>query len=130
MRGALGKSGVVSSAGHGSRRASFKLFFYLEILAGGFFPLCAVAFLVTVDAIPSSVALLYAGIWYGAELLLARALAWPLSYRSFALPLVRDAMLPFLWVAAMCGGGFVWRGNEMHVRSATLSSGDLQLAEE
>ena len=33
----------------------------------------------------------------------------------------------FLWGAAMCGNGFVWRGSEMTVRRA--SEGGLQLAE-
>ena len=61
--------------------------------------------------------LAFAVLWYGAEALLAATLRWPLSARSIPLWIARDLMLPWLWLAAISGGGFAWRGNEMHVRA-------------
>ena len=62
------------------------------------------------------------------EALLAATLRWPLSVWAIPLWVARDLMLPWLWLAAISGGGFAWRGNEMHVRRRR--AGDLQLAEE
>ena len=61
--------------------------------------------------------------------LLAAALGWPLSRRSLPLWILRDLMLPVLWLAALCGNGFDWRGNEMTVRHFRATR-DLQLAQE
>jgi ceramide glucosyltransferase len=112
------------------RRVSFGLYFYPEIFSGGFLPMCAAGALVAVGAIPLTLALLFALLWYGAEALLAAALGWPLSARSLVLWIGRDLMLPWLWLAAMSGGGFAWRGNEMNVRRPHRAAGKLQLAEE
>jgi len=112
------------------RRVSFKLFFLPEILAGGFFPILALAGLVAAGAVPSVVLPLALAGWYGAEAWLARAMGWPLSLRAPLLWILRDLMLPPIWVAALCGHGFNWRGNEMSVRAAPRRAGDLQLAEE
>jgi ceramide glucosyltransferase len=71
-----------------------------------------------------------AALWYGAEASLAAALDWPLSLRSPLLWVARDLMLPWLWLSALCGDGFAWRGNEMNVRRARGAAGELQLAEE
>ena len=53
--------------------------------------------------------------WYGAEVVLARSAGWPSSPRSIIAWIVRDLMLPVLWVLAWTGGSFVWRGNQMTV---------------
>ena len=37
------------------------------------------------------------------------------TMRALAASLIRDAALPILWVAALAGHGFVWRGTEMAV---------------
>jgi ceramide glucosyltransferase len=110
------------------RRVSIGLYFYPEILSGGFLPLCIAAVLAALGALPIGLAAAFAVFWYGAEALLAATLRWPLSARSIPLWIARDLMLPWLWLAAISGGGFAWRGNEMHVRRRR--PGDLQLAEE
>jgi ceramide glucosyltransferase len=112
------------------RRASFKLFFLPESLAGGFFPLLAAGLLVGSGEIPLAWGLAIGTFWYGAEALLAGALGWPLSIRSPLLWVLRDAMLPWLWIAAWAGSGFVWRGNAMDVRHPSLAGADLTLAED
>jgi hypothetical protein len=65
---------------------------------------------------PSFVAL-FVG-WYGAELLLAQRMGWPISPRIAVLMLVRDLALPALWVAGWTGNTFVWRGNAMDIKIA------------
>ena len=112
------------------RRVSFGLYFYPEIFSGGFPPLCTAGALVAAGALPATPVLLFAALWYGAEAALAAAMDWPLSLRSIPLWIARDIMLPGLFLAALCGGGFAWRGNEMNVARAQLATPDLQLAEE
>jgi ceramide glucosyltransferase len=54
-----------------------------------------------------------AAVWYGAEAALAHAAGWHLSLRSPAAFILRDILLPLLWIGGCLGRGFVWRGNEM-----------------
>lgn len=99
------------------RRASFPLFFAPELLAGGALPIAGTVVLAA-DGLwtPGAVAV-YAALWYGAEIALDRVSGWPISWRGVAAKLVRDAALPALWVAALTGNGFTWRGNTMTVGS-------------
>jgi len=53
--------------------------------------------------------------WYGSEVLLARAAGWELSLRAPLVWILRDLLLPVLWVNAWTGSSFVWRGNHMHL---------------
>jgi ceramide glucosyltransferase len=48
-------------------------------------------------------------------MLLAAAAGWHLSARYPFYCVARDLLLPVLFVNAMRGDGFVWRGNEMQV---------------
>ncbi len=51
-------------------------------------------------------------VWYAVEALLAYAAGWPFSLRIGLLCILRDALLPLLWIAAWTGNKFEWRGNE------------------
>jgi ceramide glucosyltransferase len=98
------------------RRASFFLYFALEIFSGGVLPTIAVAVVAHEMGWPVALcALAYAAFWYGGEMLLAAAADWhtPLLYPLYGL--LRDLLLPVLFVAALKGNDFVWRGNEMQV---------------
>ncbi len=105
------------------RRASFPFYFSLEILSGGVPPAIAVIGLALLAAIPVLPALIaFLGIWYGAEWLLAAKAGWHHSRWSIATYMLRDLMLPVLYVNAWLGRGFEWRGNDMRaVESARLS---------
>jgi ceramide glucosyltransferase len=98
------------------RRDSFPAFYGLEIAAGAMLPLAAA---VTVaDAAGYSIALTAGGflsVWYGAEALLASAAGWHLSLLYPLHAMVRDALLPVLWLNGWRGRGFVWRGSVMSV---------------
>jgi hypothetical protein len=43
---------------------------------------------------------------------------------------MRDIMLPAIWIGAVSGNEFVWRGNAMNIEKAPETAGSLQLAEE
>jgi ceramide glucosyltransferase len=94
------------------RRATFRHYYALEILVGGFWPLLgAVSVAAALEAPVISATLAFAMLWYGAEALLVLAAGWHLSWRSPLLWMLRDLLLPVLWVNGWIGTGFVWRGN-------------------
>lgn len=94
------------------RRASFPHLYVLEILAGGlppFLSLIAAAWLTSIDAAAAAFAFLI--VWYAPEFLLARLSGWPPSIIAM---LLRDLVLPPLFVAGLMGNGFEWHGHRMH----------------
>ena len=98
------------------RRASFFLYFAPEILSGGVLPMIAVAFLAHEFGWPVALCMIaFGAFWYGAEMLLAAAADWhaPALYPLYGIG--RDLLLPVLFVAALKGNDFIWRGNEMQV---------------
>jgi ceramide glucosyltransferase len=101
------------------RRASFKLFFLPELVSGGFAPLAAVAFLVGTETLPLVAFLGLAAVWYGAEFVLARLAGWHFSTQSVPALLLRDLLIPPLWILAWTGNGFNWRGNAMQIERAS-----------
>jgi ceramide glucosyltransferase len=98
------------------RRASFMLYFLPEILSGGVLPMIAVAILANAFDLPLVLSVgTFGAFWYGAEMVLAAAAGWhvPKLYPLYGL--TRDLLLPALFVSALQGSDFVWRGNEMQV---------------
>jgi ceramide glucosyltransferase len=98
------------------RRDSFPAFYSLEVGSGVLLPLAAISFLAaaTEASIPLAVGSFLA-LWYGAEMLLAAVAGWhlPLLYPVHAM--LRDVLLPLLWLDGWRDRGFVWRGNAMSV---------------
>jgi ceramide glucosyltransferase len=98
------------------RRASFLPYFLPEALAGGVLPMIAAAIVASAIGLPP---VLCAGalgaFWYGAEMVLAAAAEWHLPFLYPLYGLTRDLLLPVLFVNALRGNDFVWRGNEMQV---------------
>ena len=98
------------------RRASFLFYFLPEILSGGILPSIALAFVASqVGLHPIPTVGLFAVLWYCGEMLLSAAADWPISPFSPFFGLIRDLMLPALFVSALRGNDFTWRGNEMKV---------------
>ncbi len=106
------------------RRATFKWFFVPEILTGSALPLiaCGWAAAAAGASVPGAV-LALAVLWYGSEAMLARAAGWHLSVRSPAIWMLRDVLLPVLWVHAWIGSSFVWRGNHMRLAGGGTTTG-------
>lgn len=98
------------------RRATFKWFFVPEIFVGAVPPLAFAALAASLAGWPvlgTLPPLVVA--WYALEALLAYAAGWPFSPRMFALCMLRDILLPVLWITAWTGDKFEWRGNAMTV---------------
>jgi ceramide glucosyltransferase len=103
------------------RRITFKLYFVPEIFSGGFAPVVAAAATAAAGGWPMAGTVLpFMAAWYAAEALLALLADWQFSPRSIAVWMLRDALLPLLWIAAWAGNEFEWRGNAMTVAAADL----------
>ncbi|HWJ76227.1 MAG TPA: ceramide glucosyltransferase [Kaistia sp.] len=102
------------------RRVTFPLFFCAELVVGGLFPILAMVFLAAVGAVPDWTVAAFAFAWYGAEVLMAIGLGWRAGVRPTLALIVRDLLLPALWLAAVSGSGFEWRGNQMNVKKDSL----------
>ena len=95
------------------RRVSFPLCFALEIFSGGIWPSVMVAAAAGLTGLPLWIGFVFAAVWYGAEALFARRLGWHWNWRSPFLSLLRDLLLPLLWIEGWLGREFQWRGNAM-----------------
>jgi ceramide glucosyltransferase len=104
------------------RRDSFKLCFVPEITAGGVLPLAAAAFVACEADFPLAGIPALAAIWYGCEAALAFAAGWHLTLRSPLAWMMRDLLLPALWLSGWLGSTFVWRGNEMLIQASSEPS--------
>jgi ceramide glucosyltransferase len=98
------------------RRDTFMLYFLPELLAGGVLPLAACTIVAAAHYLPIAGTLAaYAALWYAAEAILAVAAGWHRSWRSPLAWLVRDLLIPVLWLASWMRNDFVWRENTMHI---------------
>lgn len=98
------------------RRVTFPMFFAPEVLLGALPPLVfavAAAVLAGVN-VPAVAAAVVAAI-YLPELALGLAKGWRVSLISLPAILVRDIMLPLVWIRSWGNGAFVWRGNAMTI---------------
>jgi ceramide glucosyltransferase len=87
-----------------------------EILSGGVLPMIGAAILAHAlgwPVLPFISA--FALFWYGSEMALAAASGWHVSPLHPLYGFIRDLMLPALFVAALRGNDFIWRGNAMQV---------------
>jgi ceramide glucosyltransferase len=105
------------------RRGTFRLFFLPEILTGGLVPLAAGTACVAAAGGPAVlVAGAFAAAWYGGEALLAHTAGWHLSWRSPFAWMLRDALLPALWLKGWEDKDFIWRGTTMRVAHRNSST--------
>ncbi|MGN6747304.1 MAG: ceramide glucosyltransferase [Xanthobacteraceae bacterium] len=98
------------------RRARVLIYFLPEILSGGVLPMLCAAILAHARGWPElPLVAIFALSWYGSEMLLAATCRWHVSPFHPLYGLLRDLMLPALFIAALRGNDFVWRGNAMQV---------------
>ena len=102
------------------RRVTFPLFFVPEIGSGVLLPTLLVALWAGSFAGLVGAACL-AALCYGAEYQLAIRAGWHRSPRMLAAFLVRDALIPAIWLGAWVRSAIVWRGNAMDVRPRRAS---------
>lgn len=109
------------------RRITFPGLFATEVLTGCLLPLAALAFAANASEMPPALtAAAFAGLaimWLGSEAALARVAGWHLSWQSPIAWLLRDALLPAVWVHAWLGDGYAWRGNEISTAASGARAG-------
>ena len=98
------------------RRRTFPSYFLPEILTGSLPPALAGTIASALLGGPvTAIALAIIAFWLAAEAALARAAGWPLSWRSPFAWLVRDVLIPLIWLRAYTAGGYEWRGNRISI---------------
>ncbi|NBX10527.1 MAG: hypothetical protein EBR05_12200, partial [Marivivens sp.] len=95
------------------RRMGFPALYAAEVLSGIAVPMLLTLFLTLNGTLNWASLLALPILWFGLEYLLARRAGWPAKPRDIATWIMRDAMIPALWVAGWRGQGFEWRGNSM-----------------
>jgi ceramide glucosyltransferase len=90
------------------RRATFPALYALELAAGAALPLACAIVAATLCEAPEA-AVLFAGLWWGAEWAFAAAAGWPAGPRAVLAFMVRDALLPVLWALGWSGASVAWR---------------------
>lgn len=101
------------------RRFGFLSLFIPEILMGLVPALTAAIWLAASGTFSWGVPPLLVFSWYAAEWGMAKVMGWPHRPRDVLAMLLRDIMLPALWVWCWTGRGFSWRG---HIREAVPSA--------
>ena len=105
------------------RRATFPFCFATEFITSSVWTLLAAAIAAPeLHLAASSAVLLAALVWYGSEAALAMAAGWPLSRWTLVAWLVRDLVLPWLWVQGWAGGQVEWRGAPISVGQEELAA--------
>lgn len=98
------------------RRATFLPYFVPELFTGSFFPALAAAFAAPeFEMNPALVWLSLVAAWLAGEGLLAARAGWHFKVGSPLAWLMRDLLIPVLWVQGLTGSDFTWRGNTMTV---------------
>lgn len=90
------------------RRDGFAGLFMAEPLNGALLPVIAA----TLSVGPWGGAAL-AAVFYGSEVIFCRVMGWPVRPLTLLAMMLRDVMIPVLWLATFRGRGIVWRGTAM-----------------
>ncbi|MFT4020655.1 MAG: ceramide glucosyltransferase [Acinetobacter sp.] len=100
------------------RRVGFLWLFLPEILLGSVPVLISTIYLASIRIIPSFMPLLVFIVWYGLEWGMAKKQQWPHALRDIVAMIMRDMLLPMLWIWCWAGKNFVWRGNAMTTQNS------------
>ena len=95
------------------RRDGFPALFVAEIAQGPLVPALAALGLMAAGVMPGWALAGLALLWYGAEWALARIAGWPCGARDLLAFVLRDALLPAIWVRTWRGTEFTWRGTHL-----------------
>jgi ceramide glucosyltransferase len=99
------------------RRKTFPLYYAPEILTTAAVPCFVAAYAAfMMDWSVGGAILAVVLAWYLPEILLAVVTGWHLSWRMPLMFVLRDLLLPVIYIDAWFVDNFVWRGNEMSVR--------------
>jgi len=105
------------------RRLTFPGWFALEPLTGSVAPLLMAAIAAPeFDVEPALAVGALAITWFGAEALLARIGGWHLSWRSPLAWLLRDLLIPVIWLRAWTVNTYQWGGQKVAWRAGGTAS--------
>lgn len=95
------------------RRDGFAGLFAAEILNGSVVPTLMVTAGLALTGGDLALIAGFLGLWYLAEVLVAKAAGWPIGPRDVPALLLRDLLIPAIWGATFLRRGFEWRGTPM-----------------
>ena len=95
------------------RRDAFPWLYLCELFNGAAVPIAMAGVAVALTGAPAALALGYAGLWYLAEAAVARRAGWSLGWQGVAAMILRDLMMPALWLASYARRDFDWRGTRL-----------------
>jgi ceramide glucosyltransferase len=95
------------------RRDALPLLFLFEIFNGALLPLAFTSAALQMQGLNPLYTLGYIAIWYLAELVLTKRAGWPLGWHALPLFILRDLMMPAIWLATYLKRGFDWRGTAL-----------------
>ena len=103
------------------RRATFPLEFLPEILSGSVVPVvvAAAAAAMLGWSVPLTVSA-YLAVWYVAEIAVAAASRWPVTWQTPFASVLRDLLLPVLWICGWTGHSINWNGNTMKMDARSV----------
>jgi ceramide glucosyltransferase len=111
------------------RRLTFPGWFALEPLTGSLAPLLMAAIAaLAFDLEPAIVVGALAITWFGAEALLAWIGGWHLSWRSPLAWLLRDLLIPVIWLRAWTVNTYQWGGQKVAWRAGGTASMSSEIA--
>ena len=98
------------------RRLTFPVFFAPEILTGSILPIvCGATAAYLIGGSGLLVAAVLLTVWLGSEAMLAYRARWPLGWRSPLAWLVRDFLLPYIWLKAWVSNAYEWQGTKVEL---------------
>jgi ceramide glucosyltransferase len=101
------------------RRMSFPLLFLAEAAVGNALPSAALVIAASAYGVNAALAVaLFIATWISAEAALALGLGWRFAPRTAVALLLRDLLLPAMWIAAWLGDDYVWRGTRITASSS------------
>ena len=95
------------------RRDAFPLLFACEVLNGGLIAVAATFAALWLSGADLALGIGYVALWYLAEVFLALRAGWPMGAHGVALLVLRDLLMPAIWLTTFLGRGFEWRGTAM-----------------
>ncbi len=105
------------------RRLTFPGWFALEPLTGSAAPLVMAGIAApALDVAPAIGVCALALLWFGAEALLARIGGWHVSWRSPLAWLLRDLLIPAIWLRAWTANAYQWGGHKVAWRTGGPAS--------
>ncbi len=98
------------------RKDSFPAFFYLEILSGVVFPALCLFLACYFSGLSYSLLLFYFVLWYLTEFLVTSVVGWPFSFAQAFADIVRDLLLPVLWLTTFFKHDYEWQGHNVNLK--------------